>query len=384
MFMGKGEFVWFTGVVEDRTSDPYKLGRCKVRCLGFHTDDTTQLPTADLPWASMMMPITSASMQGVGETPLGPIEGTWVVGFFRDGAEAQDPVVMGTIGGIPESTSTPGEGFADPYGINPTTKRGTGHGLNEADTNRLARNDSTQPHTIKTARINNVEVDIPLPNKLGLWDEKTTPADPVYPFNHVTESESGHIEEIDDTPGLSRTLKWHRSGTFDEVHPDGSKVTKIVSDSYEIVFQNKHILIKGTTGTGADGQYNGNLYVTILGDVYENIQGNVEREIGGSIREIVKGNYTMAIAGDYDVTVGGHYMKKVGGDNTEHTTGTYNNTVKGGMAMGSTDGQFTLHADNNVNIVSNDAKITTKSKTGTNITSTANVTVTGAQIQLNP
>ena len=122
--MGKGEFVWFTGVVEDRTSDPYKLGRCKVRCLGFHTDDTAQLPTGDLPWASMMMPITSASMQGVGETPLGPIEGTWVVGFFRDGAEAQDPVVMGTIGGIPESTSTPGEGFADPYGINPTTKNG--------------------------------------------------------------------------------------------------------------------------------------------------------------------------------------------------------------------------------------------------------------------
>ena len=400
--MGKGEFVWFTGVVEDRTSDPYKLGRCKVRCLGFHTDDTTQLPTADLPWASMMMPITSASMQGVGETPLGPMEGTWVVGFFRDGVEAQDPVVMGTIGGIPESTATLGKGFGDPYGINPTTKRGSGHGLDEADTNRLARNDSTQPHTTKTARIDNIEIDIPLPNKLGHWDEKVSPADPAYPFNHVTESESGHIEEIDDTPGLPRTLKWHRSGTFDEVHPDGSKVTKIVSDSYEIVLQNKHILIKGTGDPDgadgvSDGQHNGNLYVTILGDVYENIQGNVEREIGGSMREIIKGNYTMAIAGDYDVTVGGHYMKKVGGDNTEHTTGTYNNTVKGGMTAGSTDGAFTIHAKNNIAVISSTGKITTDSKKDTKILSSANitvqapttgddgvVTVTGKEIQLNP
>ena len=37
-FMGEDGFVWFTGVVEDR-NDPSSLGRVRVRCVGFHTDD---------------------------------------------------------------------------------------------------------------------------------------------------------------------------------------------------------------------------------------------------------------------------------------------------------------------------------------------------------
>ena len=39
-FMGAEGFVWFYGVVEDR-KDPLFLGRVKVRCIGFHTDDKT-------------------------------------------------------------------------------------------------------------------------------------------------------------------------------------------------------------------------------------------------------------------------------------------------------------------------------------------------------
>jgi len=56
-FMGLDGFVWFTGVVEDR-NDPSKLGRVRVRCLGFHTDDLVDIPTADLPWATVMHPVT--------------------------------------------------------------------------------------------------------------------------------------------------------------------------------------------------------------------------------------------------------------------------------------------------------------------------------------
>ena len=36
-FMGRDGFTWFTGVVEDR-ADPLKLGRVRVRQLGYHTD----------------------------------------------------------------------------------------------------------------------------------------------------------------------------------------------------------------------------------------------------------------------------------------------------------------------------------------------------------
>mgnify|MGYP000064003524 FL=1 len=66
-FMGRNGFTWFVGVVEDR-QDPQKLGRVRVRCLGLHTDNLEKLPTADLPWAHPMNPITSATVSGVGQT----------------------------------------------------------------------------------------------------------------------------------------------------------------------------------------------------------------------------------------------------------------------------------------------------------------------------
>jgi Gp5 N-terminal OB domain len=63
-FVG-GKFAWFTGVVED-TSDPLQMGRVRVRCFGYHTEDKVQIPTESLPWALVMTPITSASMSGIG------------------------------------------------------------------------------------------------------------------------------------------------------------------------------------------------------------------------------------------------------------------------------------------------------------------------------
>ena len=92
----KDGFIWFIGVVEDRI-DPLKLGRCRVRIYGYHTDDKSEQPTEDLPWAVPIQPITSAATSGVGSTPLGPIEGTWVVGFYLDGNDMQQPTFFGTI-----------------------------------------------------------------------------------------------------------------------------------------------------------------------------------------------------------------------------------------------------------------------------------------------
>jgi predicted chitinase len=91
----------YTGVVENR-QDPLKLGRCQVRVVGVHTHDKTILPTEDLPWAYPLQPITSAAISGIGSTPLGLVEGTWVVVMFRDPEDMQQPVMLGSVGGIPQ------------------------------------------------------------------------------------------------------------------------------------------------------------------------------------------------------------------------------------------------------------------------------------------
>jgi len=103
-----GQFVWFTGKIED-INDPKNLNRVKVRCFGFYDDS---IAVNDLPWATVMMPVTSASMKGNGGNHHLEV-GSWVIGFFRDGPSAQDPIVMGSI-----ATQTP-TGEVDEKG-NPT------------------------------------------------------------------------------------------------------------------------------------------------------------------------------------------------------------------------------------------------------------------------
>ena len=63
-YLGKNNFIWFNGVVEDR-QDPQKLGRLRVRCVGIHTDNKDDLPT-DLPWSQLIHPITSSGISGLG------------------------------------------------------------------------------------------------------------------------------------------------------------------------------------------------------------------------------------------------------------------------------------------------------------------------------
>lgn len=92
-FIGKDGFVWWMGIVEAR-NDPLGLGRCKVRIFGWHTNNTSELPTDDLPWALPMYPINNSKSFSA------PRLGEWVVGFFMDVTSAQSPVMMGVIPGI--------------------------------------------------------------------------------------------------------------------------------------------------------------------------------------------------------------------------------------------------------------------------------------------
>src|SRR5210317_2648 len=115
--MGRDGSLWFLGVVDDR-QDPDKFILVRVRCLCFHTDDNKLLPTSDLSLSHPLLPITSSGISGIGQTPLGLVEGSWVLGFFRDGKYAQEPVILGTLPGRPTYTGAEqlqrGLGFSDP------------------------------------------------------------------------------------------------------------------------------------------------------------------------------------------------------------------------------------------------------------------------------
>ena len=95
-----GQFYWWFGVVEDR-DDPLRMGRCRIRIMGYHIDSKEILPTEDLPWAFPIMPANNPSISGTGSSANGVVTGTWVVGFFADGSDGQHPMFFGTVGAVP-------------------------------------------------------------------------------------------------------------------------------------------------------------------------------------------------------------------------------------------------------------------------------------------
>jgi hypothetical protein len=322
-FMGRDSFVWWHGVVED-IADPLYLGRCRVRIFGFHSDDLTKLPTSSLPWAYPMQPITSAAVSGIGQSPTGLLNGSHVFGFFRDGEEAQDPVIIGSFGGIPQNSSNKTKGFNDPDGKYPATAyevaaKTVPSGVsvvNEADTNRLARNnDQTQmKSTIAAQKASTVKTGIKSNPSMSVgqqWSEPATPYAAQYPKNHVRFTESGHAEEFDDTPGHERISQYHNSGSFTEVgngwasHPNGTRVQRIVGDDFEIVYGNKNIYVAG--GRGMNLVVDGKMSITINSDANIQINGDANVLASKDVNLQVDGNIKASAARNIEFHAGSDF-----------------------------------------------------------------------------
>ena len=343
-FLGKNNFIWFNGVVEDR-QDPQKLGRLRVRCVGIHTDNKDDLPTADLPWSQLIHPITSSGISGLGHSPGFIVEGTWVFGYFRDGYAMQEPMVIGTLPGKPSELSDSTKGFYDPNGVYPKYK-------DEVDTNRLAVNDTAQPHLglelrkltrktgVATADFDAVPVEEHISTAISAsdsdtWNQPTIPYAAVYPYNHVFESESGHVFEIDDTKDNERLFTSHRTGTSQEISPDGTQVNIIKGDHYNIVSGKRQAVIEGNADItiggrhkiyiNKDGQVNNHYDIQVGPNASVNIQidkGDMNVVLkDGKMNTNVAGDYNMKIGGNYNLDIRGNKTETVSKDKTSNTTG---------------------------------------------------------------
>lgn len=561
----------YTGVVENRI-DPLKLGRCQVRIVGLHTHDKSILPTADLPWAYPLQPITSAAMSGIGSSPIGPVEGTWVVVCFRDD-EQQLPIMIGTVGGIPDSSNSiesddsnvlvvkqdgdlvvdstttgestggttqnrfessvvenavsalkragdfkasdkayaiisnfegyfsksptlaqaakPGDkvySYYDKFGkvwtigygstsingspvienqvityeaalaelkkhveevaaasvrrnvrvpvtqsmfdaltslaynigsgrfakssllsdlnsgkyldaaasfllysksggqelpglvkrrmaektlfmaegvpneageikptdnteetaestpSNPSTTGQTqanaiGNSIgfrdpngkyplyfNEPDTNRLARNEEINKTIVFKKEAGELK-NVPIAGG-GTWDQPRTPYDAVYPFNHVMQTESGHVLEFDDTAHSERIHIYHRTGTFTEIDPNGSQINRIVGDGYEIYERNGYIKINGSCNVTIDGAHNvkvGNaLNLEVSGATTVNIYNDAKVNVSGSMQ--------MSVAEEFKLAAKSISLESTGGNVDILSAGDLNTQASGGNA----------------------------------------------------
>ena len=338
-FLGFNNFVWFVGVVEDR-NDPQKLGRVRVRILGSHVGDKVQLPTEDLPWAQVIQPVTSTGISGLGHTTF-LVQGTWVMGYFRDGASRQEPVILGTMPGKVTELADTEKGFYDPDGVYPKAL--------EVDTNRLAVNDSTKEHETLTTRksdritgIATAEFDehtaadgSTITRSAGdTFSQPEIPYNAEYPFNKVFESESGHIKEYDDTTGSERIHERHKTGTGYEVDASGNKVDIIKGSHYELVSTDKQVFIDGHHDITIDGrlkvfvnkeQGSNNYDIEVGNGANVNIQvnkGDVNVvTVDGKINLNSGTDMNIKCGGNFELTCEGNYNETIEGAKTSDTTG---------------------------------------------------------------
>lgn len=205
---GQEGFRWFFAVVENR-DDPKQIGRVQIRIHGIHPQNKAMVKTDDLPWAPVILPPFSAGLQGVGVSPTGIVVGSTIFGFFADANECQMPIVLGTLAGIPKEGH---DVSPEARGTNSISKTSTG----------------SEPASAYGAK---------------------------YPYNKVIKSESGHLVELDDTPGAERIHIYHKGGTYTEV--SGSrKVEKVVGDNYHIVAGNEEVYIQGKVNVVVTGDVN--------------------------------------------------------------------------------------------------------------------------------
>lgn len=157
---------------------------------------------------------------------------------------------------------------------------------------------------------------------------------PKYPFNNITQTESGHSFEMDDTPSKERLRLQHRSGSFLEMQPDGTEVHKLYGDSYEIVAGDKNVKIKGQCNITIDGA----CVVTINGDSVLNINGNSTQQVKGNVVQQINGYAKITSAGDMDLT-----------SKEDITMSAQNVYVNGDMAVrGTIASTLSISATNNV------------------------------------
>lgn len=103
--IGADGFSWWVGQIEsEKNADPKKSGRYRVRVVGQHLKACDATPTDQLPWAQVMMPVTTPfSDGGVTGATVDLRQGNWVVGFYLDN-DKQKPIIMGSIGHTAGST----------------------------------------------------------------------------------------------------------------------------------------------------------------------------------------------------------------------------------------------------------------------------------------
>ena len=148
----------------------------------------------------------------------------------------------------------------------------------------------------------------------------------------TNQSVSGHVFEMNDTPGAERVLMKHNTGCGIDIRPDGTIVVVAGARKVEVTHGEQTVVVEG------DGTltYKGNLTLNVDGDFevncnnYKvNAKGNKTEKIDGNSRTSVFGNFGHKVSGNFSQTIAGSSVNTFLGNTTNAVKGTYKTAVEG-------------------------------------------------------
>lgn len=189
-----------------------------------------------------------------------------------------------------------------------------------------------------------------------------------YPYNQVRETVTGHVTEIDDTPGRERMLFKHATGSGVDMRPDGTVIINTRYNRIEITGNDQKVIVQGD----GDIHYHGNLKLNVSGDMDVEVGGNYNLKVHGDKREDIRGSYQQKVKENHETTVTENKSSFVLGTVTDTILTDYNIIVKNDM---------TSRVENNINqYAGEDTMITSASELSIS-TENANIAATDVVVQ---
>jgi hypothetical protein len=182
-----------------------------------------------------------------------------------------------------------------------------------------------------------------------------------YPLNQVQETESGHVIEIDDTPGGERILIKHRTGAGMELRADGSVLISSLKQKIEVTAGDQTVIVEGE----GDLIYKGNVNLRVAGDFNVDVGGNYNVNVGGDKVEEIKGRHRKTVDRDQNYTIRGSRGEQVVGMATTTVLDDANFVIKGNAKH---------FVEGDIELTSGNKLITTAVSEWVAASSTANIT----------
>ena len=239
--------------------------------------------------------------------------------------------------GVELSVGVPTDGMQSPTGEYPKREYNFGSSINKAAL-------GTKVNKLYTG---GGEIGVPL----GIPEQMPSQ----YPFNQVDETPSGHVIEMDDTPGGERVLIKHRKGSGVELRADGTVVISALNNKVEVTGGDQTVIIEGHGNL----VYNGNLNLKVSGDYNVEVGGNYNVKTGGNATKNIKGNSVDTVVGTKKESVHGTNTIITRGNKVDVNLSNLRVSTKqstriasqGSLQVGSGSNMF-LHSDNKFDISS--------------------------------